>query len=87
MVRQRGEPVYAKDGKLLSGVIIRHLILPGRIIDSKRIISYINKEYGESVIQSIMTQYVPPAGLKYPEIDRKINPREYESVKRFCEEN
>ena len=87
MTRQRGEPVYAKDGKLLSGVIVRHLILPGRIIDAKRIISYINGEYGDKVIQSVMSQYTPPADINYPELKRKITPREYESVKRFCEEN
>ena len=83
MVRQCGAPVYAPDGKLIRGVIVRHLVLPGHIKASAEVLRYLHETYGDSVILSILRQYTPPASLpahlsaKYPELLRSLTKREY----------
>lgn len=63
------------------GVIVRHLLLPGAIEDSKRVLRYLLKEYGEKIFISIMNQYTPlPQVLSYPELNRRITETEYENV-------
>lgn len=80
MVRQRGEPVLDPDGIMLSGVIVRHLVLPGCAEESKRIIEYIYDRYRDSVYISIMSQYTPPPGLSLDELGRTVTAEEYDSV-------
>lgn len=80
MVRQRGEPVLDSDGIMLSGVIVRHLALPGCAEESKRIIEYIYDRYRDSVYISIMSQYTPPPGLSLDELGRTVTAEEYDSV-------
>ncbi len=80
MVRRRGEPVLDPDGIMLSGVIVRHLVLPGCAEESKRIIEYIYDRYRDSVYISIMSQYTPPPGLSLDELGRTVTAEEYDSV-------
>ena len=81
MVSQVGEPVFNKDGIIQKGVIIRHLMLPGLLFDSKKVIDYIHKTYGKKVFISLMNQYTPLEHVKdYPEIDKILNPKHYESL-------
>jgi putative pyruvate formate lyase activating enzyme len=82
MVRQVGTPIFdSNTGLMKKGVIIRHMIMPGHTLDSKRLIRYIYEKYGYSVYISIMNQYTPPADLEgYDEIKRKVTKREYERV-------
>lgn len=80
MFSQAGE-AKIKDGLLKKGVLIRHLVLPGQINDSKKIIDYLIKSYGNSCYISLMSQFTPiPSLLKYPEINRKLTLEEYEDV-------
>jgi putative pyruvate formate lyase activating enzyme len=82
MYRQVGTPIFDDHtGLMKKGVIIRHMIMPGHTLDSKRLIRYIYEKYGDKVYISIMNQYTPPTDLEgYDEIKRKVTKREYEKV-------
>ena len=81
MVRQVGEPQYDNRGIMKKGVIVRHLVLPGHVRDSKKIIESLYSLFGDSIILSIMNQYTPIDNLDdFPELNRKVTKREYERV-------
>ncbi len=54
MVRQTGEPVFDIHGLMQKGVIVRHLLLPGQMEDSKAVIRYLYKTYGDRIYLSII---------------------------------
>ncbi len=65
------------------GVIVRHLLLPGMLIQAKMIVKYLYEKYGDSIYISLMNQYTPVAGLpseKYPELGRRVTEYEYKSL-------
>lgn len=81
MIGQVGEPVFDERGIMKKGVIVRHLVLPGYLEDSKNIIKYLYQTYGDSVYISIMNQYTPmPAVAEDPKLNRKITEQEYEEL-------
>lgn len=81
MYRQVGEPVFDKRGMLQRGMVIRHLLLPGYLKESKEAICYLYETFGNSVYLSIMNQYTPLSHVvKYPEINRKVTEDEYEEL-------
>jgi len=79
MYREIGSPKY-EDGILKSGIIIRHLVLPGHIDDSKKIIKYLYDKYKDNVILSIMNQYTPIKKLQYEELNGTVTEEEYNSL-------
>jgi putative pyruvate formate lyase activating enzyme len=81
MVRQTGEAQFNDDGIMTKGVIVRHLTLPEYLEDSKKIIHYLYKTFGDTIYISIMNQFTPLDTVKnYPEINRKITDEEYEEL-------
>lgn len=87
MVRQTGACEFDKDGMLIRGTIVRHLVLPERAEESKRIIEYLYKAYGDDIYMSIMSQYTPvPRVREYPELNRRVTQAEYNSVVDFAAE-
>lgn len=85
MVRQTGNCRFYKDdedGIMKRGTIVRHLLLPGCLEDSKKIIRYLHETYGDSIYISIMNQFTPmdSLGEKYPELNRKVTEAEYEEL-------
>ena len=84
MVRTVGAPVFDVDGMMQSGVIVRHLLLPGHKKNAKDVIRYVYETYGDRVYLSLMNQYTPFERLKenpdYREICRKVTRREYDAV-------
>ena len=81
MFRQVGKNVFLSDGMMRRGVIVRHMMLPGLLFDSKKIIDYLYSEYGDDIYLSIMSQYTPLSWVeKYPEINKKISPEYYQSL-------
>ncbi|SHO52519.1 4Fe-4S cluster-binding domain-containing protein [Anaerocolumna xylanovorans] len=80
MVRQTGEAVFEEE-IMRKGVIVRHLLLPGGLADSKKIIKYLYETYKDTIYISIMNQYTPLEQVKeYPEINRKVTEKEYEAL-------
>ena len=70
-----------EDGKMLSGCIVRHLILPLGARDSMHIVRWVKENLPKDVYFSLMRQYVPfGEAEKFPELRRKITPREYREV-------
>ena len=79
MVRQVGQPQW--DGeKLVKGVVIRHLILPGQVENSLKVLDWIGENFEPGqVLVSLMRQYTPIGGLKAP-FDRRVTDEEYDAV-------
>lgn len=84
MVRQTGSAVFEygdEDGLMKRGTIVRHLVLPGCVEDSKAVIRYLYETYGDRIYISIMNQFTPMPGLEdYPEFNRKVTEEEYGEV-------
>jgi len=81
MISQQPELVFNDNGILLSGVIARHLVLPGQQEDSKKILEYLYLRYGDSILISIMNQFTHSAPLiSWPEINRVLDDEEYQQV-------
>ncbi|WP_195987856.1 radical SAM protein [Clostridium sp. D53t1_180928_C8] len=79
MIKQVGAPKFDKDGIIEKGVIVRHLLLPGLLFDSKKVVDTIYKNFGDNVYISLMNQYTPMHNAKmYPEINRSINEKTYD---------
>ena len=69
------------DGKMLSGCIVRHLVMPLCTADSKAILKWFQRELPESTYLSLMSQYTPFGKIEgMPELSRKITAREYNAV-------
>ena len=92
MVRQVGAPefetvsgVFDEDGEELvlmkKGIIVRHLLLPGQLEDSKKVVEYLYHTYGEQIYISLMNQYTPCNELPdYPELMRRVTEEEYDTL-------
>ena len=83
MKRQINETEFKSNGVMKKGVIIRHLILPNHIKNSKKVLKWINDNMPD-VYVSVMAQYFPTYKAKdSKELNRKINKKEYEEVENF----
>ena len=79
MVRQVGGPQWQGE-KLVKGVVIRHLILPGQVENSLKVLDWIGENFVPGqVLVSLMRQYTPIGGLKAP-FDRRVTDAEYDAV-------
>lgn len=83
MVKQVGTFEIVND-LMKKGVIVRVLILPGHIEDSKKIIKYLYDKYHDEVIISIMNQYTPIEKLEYDNLNRKVTDDEYDEVVNYA---
>ena len=80
MYKQVGKFII-KDDLMVSGLIVRVLVLPGHIDDSKKIIKYLYDKYKDNIIISIMNQYTPLFHIeKYENLNRKVNDSEYDEI-------
>lgn len=90
MVRQQPKALFADEGQQKSdrntplmrrGVVIRHLLMPGMLIQAKMIVKYLYERYGDNVYLSLLGQYTPGDNLSsFPEINRKVTGYEYKSL-------
>ena len=82
MVRQTGGiEIDKKSGLIKRGVIVRHLVLPGHVKDSKEIISYLHGTYGNQIMISIMNQYTPmPQAEGLEQLGRRVTKKVYKKV-------
>ena len=86
MRRQQPENIFDENGIMKKGIIIRHLVLPNHIRNSKRVLKYIKDEFGKDTLISVMAQYFPSnIADKYENINRKLNEEEYDSILEYLE--
>ena len=103
MVAQVGAPVYdefAGCERLVRGVVVRHLMLPGCLDESKEAVALLHERYGNAVRLSLMNQYTPvlaaaaeagdaraqAALARCPELAGKVPDEEYEELLDFADE-
>ncbi len=82
MAELGGEVEFDNREIMKRGVIVRHLVLPGYVEESKEVIRYLYDTYGDYIFISIMNQYTPMPGIEkeYPELGRKLTEAEYDEV-------
>lgn len=80
MYRQAGPYAIGEDGLLKSGVVIRHLVLPGNLENTFRVIDWVAQTFSPGdVLFSLMSQFTPCGDAnKYPEIQRRLTQAEYD---------
>ena len=84
MIRQVGSPVFDENNLIKKGVIIRHLVLPNHIQNSKSILKWIKQNINSNVYVSIMAQYFPTYKANETEdINRKLTKEEYEKIEDY----
>ena len=84
MYRQVGTPKFNEDGIMQRGIIIRHLVLPNYIQNSKNILKWIKENMPQDVYVSIMAQYFPTYKAKEDELlNRKLTKKEYKEIEKF----
>lgn len=81
-----GYPQFDKNGMIKSGVLVRHLVLPSNVSESKKVIDYLCENYDtEKLWLSLMSQYFPTHKVyEYPEINRKLTTLEYNRVLEYA---
>ncbi len=86
MFAQTGPAVIGEDGLMKKGVIVRHMVLPGCVAESKKILRYLHDTYGNDIYISIMNQYTPmPSVAGHSLLSRKVTDEEYERVLDFAD--
>lgn len=84
MERQVGAPKFNENGMIQKGLIVRHLIMPNHIENSKKVLKWIKENLSEKIYISVMTQYFPTyKASNYLEINRKITKEEYETIEDY----
>lgn len=82
MMNQTGEAKFDENGIMQSGVIVRHLLLPGHVRNARAVVKYVYETYGDQLYLSLMNQYTPLSQVKkeFPELDRRVTEREYQRL-------
>lgn len=84
MYSQVGSPVLDKNGIIKKGLIIRHLVLPNQIENSKKVLKWIEENMDPSVYVSVMAQYFPTYKAKQSEgLNRKLTMEEYKEIEEY----
>ena len=84
MIKQVGSPIFDENGLIKKGVIVRHLVLPGHIQNSKHILKWLKENLDDKVYVSIMAQYFPTFKAKTdPILGRKLSNKEYKDIQNF----
>lgn len=91
---------YLDNNRLVKGVIVRHLLLPGQLENSKRALELLSKEFGDNILLSIMNQYTPLLAIyanrgnmqaldalsRFPELGNKADSKDYEVLLDYADE-
>ena len=84
MIRQVGSPQFDEEGMLKKGVMIRHLILPNHMQNTKNILKWLKENVPEDVYINVMAQYFPTYKAKEDElINRKLTRKEYKEIEKY----
>ena len=72
---------FDERGMMKQGIVVRHLLLPGHVNESKAVLKYLHETYGDRIYYSIMNQYTPVREIPaHPELNRRVTKREYERL-------
>ncbi len=89
MVRQAGKPEFDENGIMKKGVMIRHLVLPENVENSKKVLKWINDNLKDYVYISVMAQYFPTYKAKndekYKELNRKLTENEWKQIEDYID--
>lgn len=89
MVRQAGKPEFDENGIMKKGVMIRHLVLPENMENSKKVLKWINDNLKNYVYISVMAQYFPTYKAKYDEkykeLNRKLTENEWKQIEDYID--
>ncbi|MCS7252986.1 MAG: radical SAM protein [Armatimonadota bacterium] len=83
MHRQVGDLRFDENGIALKGLLVRHLVMPGCIDETRQIMRFLAEEISRDTFVNIMAQYYPAGSVNnrsYPEINRRITKQEYEEA-------
>ncbi len=84
MINQVGVPEFDSNGIMKTGVIIRHLVLPGHIQNSKHILKWLKENVDKKAYVSVMAQYFPTYKAKDDiYINRKLSNKEYREIENY----
>lgn len=84
MIDQVGIPEFDENGMIKKGVIIRHLVLPGHIQNSKHILKWLKENVEGKAYVSVMAQYFPTYKAKEDEyLNRKLTRKEYSEIEQY----
>ncbi len=87
MYRQVGHPILNENGIIQKGLMIRHLVLPNNIQNSKEVLKWIKENINEKVYINIMGQYFPTYKAKeIKKLNRKLTKKEYEEIENYLYE-
>lgn len=89
METQIGSPKFNDEGIMQRGVLVRHLVLPNNIENSKKVLKWMKDNLKEDTYVSIMAQYFPTFKAKteeYKELNRKLNLKEWEEIEDYIYE-
>lgn len=87
MIRQVGTPYINENGIIEKGVIIRHLVLPNYIQNSRKVLKWISDNLPKNIYVSIMAQYFPTFKAKeIKQLNRKLTSEEWSQIENFVEE-
>lgn len=87
MNKQVGSSVFDDKGIMKKGMIIRHLVLPNYIENSKKVLKWIEQNMPKDIFVSVMAQYFPAYNAKqFENINRKLTKKEYDEIEQFLYE-
>lgn len=84
MYRQVGDYEFDENGIMTKGVIIRHLILPNNLENTKKVIDWVRESFDDGqVLFSLMSQFTPNKTCKIPELSRRLTQDEYDEIENY----
>ncbi len=87
MIRQVGVPRWNEYGMMKKGVMVRHLVLPNHIPNSKKVLKWLKENVSNEIYISVMAQYFPTYQAKeIKELNRKLTKEEWRQIEDYIEE-
>lgn len=84
MFRQVGKYEFDENGIMTKGIIIRHLILPNNLENTKKVIDWVKNNFNDGeVLFSLMSQFTPNRTCNYPELTRRLTQEEYDEIEEY----
>ena len=90
MQKQVGKTQINENGIMEKGIIVRHLVLPGHVENSKKVLRWLKENLNEENYVSVMAQYFPTYLVKekeeYRDLNRKLTKEEWRNIEKFIDE-